>query len=179
MTDRSRGPAAAATKGRVPGVRGAAVVGMTDRSETSAAVVGCLAVVRRGEQVLLVQRAKPPGVGKWGFPGGHLEPGETASACAVRELREETAIAADPVEILTAFDFSADGPGAARQYRLIAVLCDWREGDGELLEDASALGWFTIQAAEQLDTFPDALAAMRLALGADRRHGAPGGSPVP
>jgi 8-oxo-dGTP diphosphatase len=141
---------------------------MADLSLTSLPVIGCLAVVRRGEKILLVQRAKPPGIGKWGFPGGHLEPGETASECAVRELREETAIAADAVQLLTAFDFvSGDAGTSRRHYRLIAILCNWRAGEGELLQDASALGWFTIAAAEQLDTFPDALPAMRLALSAD------------
>jgi ADP-ribose pyrophosphatase YjhB (NUDIX family) len=141
---------------------------MTDFFETSRPVIGCLAVVRRGEQILLVQRAKPPGIGKWGFPGGHLEPGETVSACAVRELLEETAIAADAVQILTTFDFvSGDASTSRRHYRLIAILCNWREGEGALLQDASALGWFTLATAEKLDTFPDALPAMRLALSAD------------
>jgi 8-oxo-dGTP diphosphatase len=140
---------------------------MANLSETSPTVIGCLAVVRRGQQVLLVQRAKPPGIGKWGFPGGHLEPGETVSECAVRELQEETAIVADAGPILTTFDFvSGDAGSPRRHYQLVAVLCDWREGDGELLQDALALGWFTIAAAEKLDTFPDALPAMRLALSA-------------
>jgi 8-oxo-dGTP diphosphatase len=152
----------------VAGGDGEFFASMTDLSETSPPVIGCLAVVRRGEQILLVQRAKPPGMGKWGFPGGHLELGETVAECAVRELREETAIAADAVQILTAFDFiSADTGASRRHYRLIAILCNWREGEGELLQDASALGWFTIAAAEKLDTFPDALPAMRLALSAD------------
>jgi mutator protein MutT len=130
-------------------------------------VVGCLAVVKRGEKVLLVQRSKPPGVGKWGFPGGHLEMGETVPECAVRELREETGIVAHAVRVLTAFDFiTRDDAGApVRHYTLIAVLCEWRAGDGETIEDTSALGWFTPAAAETLDTFPDALPAMRLALG--------------
>jgi mutator protein MutT len=132
-------------------------------------VVGCLAVVRRGDKILLVQRAKAPGIGKWGFPGGHLEMGETVQQCAVRELREETGIEADAAGVLTAFDFiTRDERGdPTRHYTLIAILCAWRVGDGELLEDASALDWFSLAEAEQLDTFPDALPAMRLAL-ADR-----------
>jgi 8-oxo-dGTP diphosphatase len=133
---------------------------------TARPVVGCLAVVKRGERVLLVQRAKPPGIGKWGFPGGHLEMGEAIKDCAVRELREETGIEAGAVRVLTAFDFiTRDEAGQpTRHYTLVAVLCDWRAGEGELLQDASALGWFSLGAAETLDTFPDALPAMRLAL---------------
>ena len=137
-----------------------------EAEENSRPIVGCLAVVRRGEKILLVRRAKPPGIGKWGFPGGHLELGETIQECAVRELKEELAIAADAVRILTAFDFitrdSAGNP--TRHYTLIAILCRWRAGEGELREEASALGWFTVEEAEKLDTFPDAIPAMRLAL---------------
>jgi mutator protein MutT len=132
-------------------------------------VVGCLAVVRRAEKILLVQRNKTPGIGKWGFPGGHLEMGETVRECAVRELREETAIEAASVRVLTAFDFiTRDEQGQPiRHYTLIAVLCEWRAGDGELLQDASAFGWFTVAEAQKLDAFPDALPAMRLALARD------------
>jgi ADP-ribose pyrophosphatase len=40
--------------------------------------------------VLLVQRANPPDAGKWGFPGGVQDLGETVFQTAMRELREET-----------------------------------------------------------------------------------------
>ena len=64
-------------------------------SAGSTPVPGVLAVVARGRQVLLVRRAKNPDVGKWGFPGGRIELGETAAEAAVRELREETGVLAD------------------------------------------------------------------------------------
>ncbi|MGH6990787.1 MAG: NUDIX hydrolase [Stellaceae bacterium] len=128
-------------------------------------IVGCLAVVRRDSKILLVQRAKPPGIGKWGFPGGHLEMGETVLQCAVRELKEELEIEAEPRRILTAFDFiTRDSAGKpTRHYTLIAILCRWREGEGELIAEASSLGWYNIEEAARLDTFPDALPVMRLA----------------
>lgn len=47
-----------------------------------------VALLRAG-QVLLIQRAKAPWDGAWSLPGGRLEAGETAEACATRELREE------------------------------------------------------------------------------------------
>jgi ADP-ribose pyrophosphatase YjhB (NUDIX family) len=49
-------------------------------------------------------------------------------------------------------------------FTLIAVLLEWRAGEGEPIEDASEVGWFTLQEAESLETFPDALPMMRLAL---------------
>src|SRR5215470_13732542 len=56
---------------------------------------GASAAVFRGEAVLLIVRAKGALKGLWSLPGGHIEPGETARAAALREVREETAVEAD------------------------------------------------------------------------------------
>lgn len=53
------------------------------------------AVVLRGGEVLLIERGKGAAAGIWSLPGGHIEPGETAFRAALREIREETAIAAE------------------------------------------------------------------------------------
>jgi 8-oxo-dGTP diphosphatase len=60
-----------------------------------------LAVAVRGARCLVARR--PPGVhlaGAWEFPGGKLEPGETAEAAARRELTEETGLVATALEPL-------------------------------------------------------------------------------
>ncbi len=47
-----------------------------------------VAVFQR-DRVLLIQRARAPWLGKWSLPGGRVEPGEDAEACARREILEE------------------------------------------------------------------------------------------
>ena len=48
------------------------------------------AVIRNAEgKVLLTQRGHGALAGKWEFPGGKIEPGETLEACLAREIREE------------------------------------------------------------------------------------------
>jgi 8-oxo-dGTP diphosphatase len=43
-------------------------------------------------QILVVTRSREPFIGRYSLPGGHVEPGETAQAGAVRELAEETGL---------------------------------------------------------------------------------------
>ena len=52
-----------------------------------------IAVVLRGDRVLICRRRDDaPLGGFWEFPGGKREPGESAEACVVREVREEVGI---------------------------------------------------------------------------------------
>lgn len=46
-------------------------------------------LVVENNKVLLVQQKQQYAYGLWGFPGGHLEPGETSQEAVVREIQEE------------------------------------------------------------------------------------------
>ena len=48
------------------------------------------AVARRADDLLLIRRGTPPGLGQWSLPGGRVEPGETMAEAVVREVAEET-----------------------------------------------------------------------------------------
>lgn len=54
-------------------------------------IAASVAIVRR-DDVLLIQRNRPPSEGLWTLPGGRLKPGETIEQCAEREVREETGL---------------------------------------------------------------------------------------
>jgi len=129
-------------------------------------MLGCLAVVRRGSRILLAQRSVPPGVGRWGFPGGKQELGETVHQCAERELLEETGIIAEAVRPISVLDsIRHDEAGKVKvHFALVAVLLAWRAGDGAPIEDATALGWFTPEEAGALELFPRVEELMALAL---------------
>jgi 8-oxo-dGTP diphosphatase len=131
-------------------------------------ILGALAVVRRGGRILLAQRSVPPGIGRWGFPGGMQELGETVHHCAARELLEETGIAADPVATLTVLDsIRRDEAGRVKvHFALVCVLLAWRAGEGVPIEDASALAWLTADevTARAPDLFPHVETLVRMAL---------------
>ena len=125
---------------------------MSERAYPAAPRVGVLAIARRGEKLLLVRRRNPPDAGKWGFPGGAQELGETVAEAAVRELREETGVEADPSGVLDVVDFiQRDEDGRVQfHYALIAVLLDWRFGEGVAADDAEELRWVTLAEIDAL-----------------------------
>ena len=60
--------------------------------------------------VLLVSHVKR-GESYWVLPGGHVKKGETLAEALRRELDEELALAAEPAELLWAWDFISEKPG--------------------------------------------------------------------
>ncbi|MGO1659331.1 MAG: NUDIX hydrolase [Marinobacter sp.] len=101
-------------------------------------VVATIAVLFRKEKVLLVRRANPPDAGRWGFPGGKIELGETVEMAAVRELYEETGVQAAARKVFNAVDaYDVDDEGRLRShFVLIAVLCFWEAGEPLAADDA-------------------------------------------
>lgn len=64
-------------------------------------VVSAIALVNSQNQVLYAQRPKgKPLEGFWEFPGGKLEPGETAEKALQRELLEELNIHVETIDLI-------------------------------------------------------------------------------
>lgn len=105
--------------------------------------LAALAVVIRDGQVLLVRRRNAPDAGLWGFPGGHVDLGETALDAAARELREETGVIARPLRYLTNVDIVIrdDAGSITFHFLLAAVLCRHLSGDPVAADDVSDAGW--------------------------------------
>lgn len=50
------------------------------------------AIIRKGDQILAAQRGYGEFEGGWEFPGGKLEPEETAEDACAREIQEELSV---------------------------------------------------------------------------------------
>lgn len=113
---------------------------------TSYPKLAALAVVVRGDQVLLVKRRNEPDAGLWGFPGGHVDLGETAMQAAARELHEETGLLSRPVRYLTNVDvIELDDDGSVRfHFLLAAVHCEYLSGEPIAQDDVSEARWWAV-----------------------------------
>lgn len=110
-------------------------------------IAATIAVVLRDGHVLLVRRSNQPDAGKWGFPGGKVERGETLSQAALRELKEETGVSAEALRVFTAvdaFDWH-DGGELRGHFILIAVLCRWTGGEPVAGDDALEAAWVRLE----------------------------------
>lgn len=115
--------------------------------------IGALAVVVHAGQVLLVQRGKQPDAGLWGFPGGHVEWGETVLEAARRELLEETSVNARPLHYLDNLDLlRRDAQGAVlNHYLLVGVACEYISGQPAAGDDARDARWFPLDQIQRGD----------------------------
>jgi 8-oxo-dGTP diphosphatase len=69
------------------------------------------AVVRRGDEVLLIRRARGTAVGQWSIPGGRVEFGEGLKAAVAREVEEETGLEVQVGRFLGWAERMGDDPG--------------------------------------------------------------------
>lgn len=78
------------------------------------------AIIVRGSQILACRRAShKAAAGKWEFPGGKVDAGESPHEALVREIREELGI---HCEAIRTYDIS-DTPVGSQTIRLETVLC--------------------------------------------------------
>ena len=106
--------------------------------ETARARNGVGVIVVRGCQVLFGLRCGAHGAGSWSFPGGHVDGDESAEACALRELEEETGLqAVNPCLVGESEDVFPEG----LRYRTLFVRVDWAGGEPTVREPDACARW--------------------------------------
>ena len=116
-------------------------------------LTGVVAIVTRGDRVLLVRRGRPPQQGRWGLPGGLVELGETLAEATARELAEETGLQARAGRVVDVFEVvDRDEDGRVRHHFVLhALRCHDAAGETTPGDDAAAVGWFDRATVERPD----------------------------
>jgi 8-oxo-dGTP diphosphatase len=101
--------------------------------------------------LVFVARRKPGGSmgGRWEFPGGKIEPGETPEGTLVREFREELGLDIRPGALLGESGFVNGGV----RFRLRAYRVEF-QGEPSYLAEHQEVRWLAPADLEALDLAP-------------------------
>ena len=122
-------------------------------------LVPCVGAVVTDEtgRYLLVRRGREPARGSWSVPGGRVEPGETDAEAVAREVREETGLDVEVLELVGYVE--RPGPDGST-YAIHDYRCRLTAGSEPAAaragDDADAVGWFDEPALRALPTSPGA-----------------------
>jgi 8-oxo-dGTP pyrophosphatase MutT (NUDIX family) len=115
---------------------------------------GAVAFRKRGDRTLYLVISSSDGR-HWVLPKGHIEPGESPEAAALRELNEEAGVRGEIVERLPPQSFERAGAKVAVQYFLV------RELAAAPARENRSIRWEDEPAAARLLTFDEARETLR------------------
>jgi ADP-ribose pyrophosphatase YjhB (NUDIX family) len=122
------------------------------RSYPDRPIVAVGALIIRDRQIVLVRRQQPPLAGEWSIPGGAVQLGETLHAALKREVREETGLLVEPVELACVLDrIMPDAKNVPEyHYILIDYVCRIAGGNLRAGSDVSDVRWANLDELEPL-----------------------------
>lgn len=100
-------------------------------------------------RVLATARGYGDQKGRWEFPGGKIEPGETARAALLREIREELEVTVSVGELIHTVEY--DYP--AFHLSMDCFLCEIADGS-IVLKEAEDAKWLTRDTLYSVDWLP-------------------------
>jgi 8-oxo-dGTP diphosphatase len=114
------------------------------------------AAIARDGKVLLVRRARPPANGLYSLPGGVVETGETLHEALLREVREETGMAIEPLGLAGFRETIVRDPAnrVERHFVILPFAARWIAGEPCLNEELSEARWVEPAEVAALPTTP-------------------------
>lgn len=127
-------------------------------------VVGVGVVVVKDDAVLLIRRGQPPRQGEWSIPGGRQEWGETVRETALREVREETGLEVELVDLIGVFDGIGRSPDGAVSwhYTLVDFVARWTGGEPAAGSDAAHAEFVPRERLQALGLWAETVKAIEL-----------------
>jgi 8-oxo-dGTP diphosphatase len=146
---------AAAVEPAAPAL-GAKIIVADARSYPDRPFLAVSAAIVRDGKILLVRRARPPAQGLFSLPGGVVEVGETLTQALIREVREETSLAIEPVGLAGFRETITRDPDGRveRHFVILPFAARWLAGEVALNEELSEARWLHAADLAGLPTTP-------------------------
>jgi len=107
------------------------------------------AAIFRGDQILLVRRARAPAKGFYSLPGGRVEFGETLQAALHREVDEETGLKIEIIG-LAGWREVLSGSSGSGHYLIMSFAARWSSGEPVLNDELDDFRWLEPNALSDL-----------------------------
>jgi len=129
--------------------------------------IACKAVITKDGRALMVREAaydEGTNAGRWGFPGGRINPGEPFMEGFKREVKEETGLEIADAKPLYVSEWFPVIKGQKNQIVAVFFVCtvaSANDDDIQLSEEHDAYRWVTAKDVAELDLMgsePEALA---------------------
>ena len=100
-------------------------------------------MILQGDSVVLVERGREPLKGRWSLPGGVVEAGERIEDALRREVKEETGLDVEVIELIEVFErIQRDAEGRPEyHYVLLDYYCEPRGGRLQAASDVARAEW--------------------------------------
>jgi ADP-ribose pyrophosphatase YjhB (NUDIX family) len=101
--------------------------------------------IDRDGAYLALRRAQEPFEGQWNMPGGFVEPGESGPEAIAREVREETGLEVEPIEVIGIFSSDYGSENDEKSILDIAYRCRLvGEAELDVSDESGEARWFPL-----------------------------------
>jgi len=113
------------------------------RQYPSYPLVGVGGIIFKKDSILLVKRAHPPAKDIWSIPGGLVKVGETLKEAVKREVKEETNLDVEVLDLIEVVERILPDKNGKVEYHFVILdfLCRFLKGKLEADSDAKAVCW--------------------------------------
>jgi len=121
-------------------------------------------VVVRGDEVIVIAPAKTRSASVLALPKGHPDGDESPLEAAVREVREETGVEAEPIEKLGEIEYTYERKRRPVDKRVAFWLFEYRSGDLDPDHEIASARWMPLEEAARSLTYEGEREMVRRAL---------------